>query len=85
MIYLVFMPKILKIFRNGLSFILTIALVSGMIQQGLVKVSDFSAIYVYNGALTCLTNIIKENKDETWTIVSANDELQMGLDHGWHY
>ena len=22
---------------------------------------------------------------KTWTIVSANDETQMGLDHGWHY
>ena len=32
-----------------------------------------------------LGKIIKENKDETWTIVSANDETQMGLDHGWHY
>ena len=35
--------------------------------------------------MTCLTNIIKENEDKTWTIVSANDETQMGLDHGWHY
>lgn len=41
--------------------------------------------YVSNGALTCLSNIIKENEDKTWTIVSANDETQMGLDHGWHY
>ena len=35
--------------------------------------------------MTCLTNIIRENEDKTWTIVSANDETQMGLDHGWHY
>lgn len=45
----------------------------------------FGSDYVSNGALTCLSNIIKENKDKTWTIVSANDETQMGLDHGWHY
>ena len=38
-----------------------------------------------NGAITCLSNIIHENEDKTWTIVSANDETQMGLDHGWHY
>ena len=37
------------------------------------------------GQLPVLSNIIKENKDKTWTIVSANDETQMGLDHGWHY
>ena len=45
----------------------------------------FGSDYVSNGALTCLSNIIKENEDKTWTIVSANDETQMGLDHGWHY
>ena len=49
------------------------------------KKSEFSSGYVTNGAITCLTNIIRENEDETWTIVSANDETQMGLDHGWHY
>ena len=26
-----------------------------------------------------------KNEDKTWMIVSANDETQMGLDHGWHY
>ena len=41
--------------------------------------------FVMNGAITCLSNIIHENEDKTWTIVSANDETQMGLDHGWHY
>lgn len=38
-----------------------------------------------NDAVICLTNIIKDNKDNTWTIVSANDELRMGEDHGFHY
>jgi hypothetical protein len=38
-----------------------------------------------NEAVTCLTNIIREEKDETWTIVSAFDELRMGEDHGYHY
>lgn len=40
---------------------------------------------VTNEAITCLTNIIREEKDFTWTICSANDETQMGLDHGYHY
>lgn len=38
-----------------------------------------------NQAITCLSNIIHENKDFTWTIVSANDELNMVVDHGYHY
>ena len=85
LLYLVFMLRILTISRNVVSFILTVSMAAGMIHQGLVKTPDFISDYVSNGAFTCLTNIIKENKDETWTIVSANDETQMGLDHGWHY
>ena len=85
LLYLIFMPRILTIPRNAISFILTVSMAAGMIYQGLVKTPDFISDYVSNGAYTCLTNIIKENKDETWTIVSANDETQMGLDHGWHY
>lgn len=85
LLYLIFMPRILTIPRNAVSFILTVSMATGMIHQGLVKTPDFISDYVSNGAFTCLTNIIKENKDETWTIVSANDETQMGLDHGWHY
>ena len=82
---LILMPKIFTILRNMVSFIVTVALIAGMFQQGLIKRPDFASGYVSNGALTCLANIIKENEDETWTIVSANDETQMGLDHGWHY
>ena len=85
LLYLIFMPRILTISRNVVSFILTVSMAAGMIHQGLVKTPDFISDYVSNGAFTCLTNIIKENKDETWTIVSVNDETQMGLDHGWHY
>ena len=84
-LYLVCMPGTLKIFRNAVSFALTVAMVAGMFQQGLIKKSSFDSGFVSNGALTCITNIIHENEDKTWTIVSANDETQMGLDHGWHY
>ena len=84
-LYMIFMPGMLLVFRNLLSLILTVSIVCGMVQQNMVKTPDFASGYVSNGALTCLTNIIKENEDETWTIVSANDETQMGLDHGWHY
>ena len=33
--------------------------------------------YETNEAMICLNNIIRENKDEAWTICSANDERQM--------
>ena len=84
-ISLVFMPEVARICLNPVSFIITVGLVAGCVDLELVKVPDFSSEYVSNGAITCLTNIIKENEDKTWTIVSANDETQMGLDHGWHY
>lgn len=38
-----------------------------------------------NGAVYCLGKIIKENEDNAWTILSANDELRMIDDHGYHY
>ena len=84
-LYLIFMPRILKVIRNAAALGLTVITVVGMIHQNLIKTPDFLSGYVSNGALTCLTNIIRENEDKTWTIVSANDETQMGLDHGWHY
>ena len=51
-------------------------MVAGMFQQGLIKKSSFDSEFVSNGVLTCLTNIIHENEDKTWTIVSANDEAK---------
>lgn len=43
--------------------------------------------YETNEAMVCLNNIIRENKDEAWTICSANDERQMLGDYklGYHY
>ena len=38
-----------------------------------------------DGAVYCLGKIIKENEDKTWTILSANDELRMIDNHGYHY
>lgn len=84
-LYFVLMPKIFKICRNILPLGISAALLTAVVQNNLIKQPEFSSGYVTNGAITCLTNIIRENQDETWTIVSANDETQMGLDHGWHY
>lgn len=38
-----------------------------------------------NEAITCLTNIIRSNEKNTWTICSANDETQMVYESGYHY
>lgn len=43
--------------------------------------------YETNEAITCLSNIVRENKEEAFTICSANDERQMlgDYDLGYHY
>lgn len=78
-------PPIFRNSKNVLSLGISVILLIVLLQKDLVKNPEFSSGYVTNGAITCLTNIIRENEDETWTIVSTNDETQMALDHGWHY
>lgn len=42
--------------------------------------------YETNGAMICLNNILRENKEgDTWTICSANDERWMVYEYGRHY
>lgn len=78
-------PQIFRNSKNVLSLGISVIFLIVLLQKDLVKNPEFSSGYVTNGAITCLTNIIRDNEDETWTIVSSNDETQMGLDHGWHY
>ena len=85
LLYMVLPLRKLRLVRNAVSLAVTAAVLMGMFQNLMIKQSDFSSGFVMNGAITCLSNIIHENEDKTWTIVSANDETQMGLDHGWHY
>ncbi len=53
--------------------------------HGMIRQNPELGYYQTNQAVTCLTNIIRTQQDNTWTIISANDETQMGLDHGYHY
>ena len=85
LLYMVLPLRKLRLGRNAVSLAVTAAVLMGMFQNHMIKQSGFSSEFVMNGAITCLSNIIHENEDKTWTIVSANDEMQMGLDHGWHY
>lgn len=85
LLYMVLPLRKLRLVRNAVSLAVAAAVLMGMFQNHMIKQSDFSSGFVMNGEITCLSNIIHENEDKTWTIVSANDETQMGLDHGWHY
>ncbi len=38
----------------------------------------------YNGSITTLTSVLRDFPDDTWTIVSADDELRMGEAYGYH-
>lgn len=55
-------------------------------------VNEFGVRKVYyqeslekNGAIICVSNILRENKPQTYTIVSANDELRMIERKGYFY
>lgn len=38
-----------------------------------------------NGAVICLTNILRDNEPKTFNIISANDEIRMAEEYGYHY
>lgn len=83
-VYLVFLHPKMRVMRNVVTCGFGILLILGLYQKDLVKHPEYGSNFVTNGAITCLENIIYDHKDDTWTIISANDETQMGLDHGWH-
>lgn len=70
---------------NVVSFLMVPALITVVVSTGTVKKMYYTKVLEPNDAVVCLTNIIRDHQDETWTIVSANDELRMGEDHGYHY
>ena len=55
-----------------------------LVQMDLIKPETQMQPFQSNEAVTCLTNIIHEEEDYTWTIVSVYDEMRMGEDHGYH-
>ena len=90
-LYLPFFPlknKVAKVGRhilNVLSLACVCLAVYYTIETGQVREPRNPAGQEMNEAVVCLTNIIRTEKDFSWTIVSANDELRMGWDHGYHY
>lgn len=83
-VYLLFMHPRIRVLGNVITCMFSFLVIVGMYHENLVKHPEYSSDFVTNGAITCMENIIYERKDATWTIISANDEGQIGLDHGWH-
>ncbi len=64
----------------------SLALIAGVVfASGMMNNIRPTGGFGMNEAVVCLANIIHENQDLTWTILSANDELRMADDHGYHY
>lgn len=57
----------------------------GLISENIIKPRITSEALEMNEAIICTTNILKDYDDFTWTICSANDELRMTEDYGFHY
>ncbi len=82
---LLFLPVRFKFPMHALSLGCVFLVLSFVWQEGLIKEPRNTKAQEMNEAITCMENIIRNEKDFTWTIVSANDELRMGTDHGYHY
>ncbi|MCD8068020.1 MAG: hypothetical protein LUE87_03870, partial [Lachnospiraceae bacterium] len=67
------------------SFAVTAGVICFLCAAGRVRSPYLRVALESNDAVTCLTNIIRENEDYTWTICSANDERLMAYDYGYHY
>ncbi len=76
-------PK--KFIMNGISALGTAALAAVIIINGRNKQPFLVTGLETNAAITCLTNILQEEKPWTFTICSANDEFRMMEDYGYHY
>ncbi len=82
---LVFWTETKMLYRNAISLLISAALCILLVHKDMVRESLDTPALESNEAVACLTNIIREEKDFTWTICSANDETQMGKEHGYHY
>lgn len=71
--------------RNIVSLSPLVLVVVAALGSGIMNDIPIVGGFGMNEAVVCLTNIIRENQDRTWTILSANDELRMADDHGYHY
>lgn len=74
-----------KLMKNGLAFVC-----AGLFVALLLKGFGVREVYCQealekNGAIISVTNILRENAPQTYTIISANDELRMIEKTGYFY
>ena len=51
---------------------------------GWIRIPERMEAFQKNGAIICVTNILRENEPFTFNIISANDELRMTEEYGYH-
>jgi hypothetical protein len=84
-IYLISKLLHCRAFLSLLSFGALAALLVVMYRTDRIRQPMLLQTLETNDAITCLTNIIREETDYTWLICSANDETRMVQNHGWHW
>ena len=52
---------------------------------GWVRMPATVEAFQKNGAIICIENILRENKPGTFNVISANDEMRMIEEYGYHY
>lgn len=75
-----------KWIMNFASFAMIICIIYLAVDYDMVREPRFSGSLESNEAIMCVANILKDNegKNGTWTICSANDELRMTEEYGYH-
>lgn len=85
LLYAVFSITGAEILQQGLPAIVMVAMLALIFITGNTRpVRDEKALEK-NGAIICISNIMRENKPRTFTVLSANDELRMVEHRGYFY
>jgi hypothetical protein len=79
-----------KYSRSHLASLVTVGCIGGIlafiVKEDLLRsLHNPIAVWQTNSSVTCLTNIIRDRRDHTWTICSANDVTRQVHGHGYHY
>lgn len=71
---------------NFTSFAMIICMMYLALNYDMIREPRLSGSLESNEAIMCVANILRDNKgkDGTWTICSANDELRMTEEYGYH-
>lgn len=75
-----------KWIMNFTSFAMIICIICLALNYDMIREPRLSGSLESNEAIMCVANILRDNKgkDGTWTICSANDELRMTEEYGYH-